>query len=261
MWEQNVEVLFNRCVGADTFLMGLGSREISSEAEPGQFVMVRVGRETDPLLRRPFSICGIQKPDCFLLIYRVLGRGTRKMAEVRQGVSLKVLGPLGRGFVYPENGRYSVLVAGGIGLAPLLFFGQRLDRKSGCILAGAKNAAESVNPETLGLLSLDFLPATEDGSLGYRGTVIDLLQSKLDQWASDLVVYGCGPIEMLKRIRSLTAMHAIRSQVSLEANMACGIGACQGCVVPAHPDRGSPYLRVCKEGPVFWTDSLNWEEL
>ena len=116
MIEQDSEIVFNKRVAARTFFMGLRSPRIVAEARPGQFVMLRVGQGMDPLLRRPFSICGIQGDDLILILYRVVGRGTAIMCDVSEGESLSVLGPLGSGFEMPHKGEKPILVAGGMGL-------------------------------------------------------------------------------------------------------------------------------------------------
>ena len=125
MIEQHIEIVFNNRINSDTFLMGLRSPEIVKAARPGQFVMIRVRAGSDPLLRRPFSICGI-RDDLFLVLYRVVGQGTAIMAEIREGERLSVLGPLGVGFDVPKSEQVPLLVAGGIGIAPLFFLAQSM---------------------------------------------------------------------------------------------------------------------------------------
>jgi dihydroorotate dehydrogenase electron transfer subunit len=259
MLEQESEIIFNREMVPATFLMGLHSPALAAQAAPGQFVMLRVARESDPLLRRPFSICATRE-SLVLLLYRVAGRGTAMLARLPHGERLSALGPLGRGFVLPQSGQKVLLAAGGVGLAPLTFLALALDGRPRELLIGYPSAAESLPLEELGLQNLPVSLATDDGTLGHRGPVTDLVAARLEKAAQDIAtLYACGPLPMLKKVAALAERHAVPCQVALETAMACGLGACQGCVVPS---RDRPfYHRVCREGPVFSTADLDWENL
>ncbi|MGD8230011.1 MAG: hypothetical protein PVI20_19700, partial [Desulfobacteraceae bacterium] len=126
MFEHDAEIVFNKRIAPHSYLMGLRSSQVVGAARPGQFVMVRVRSGIDPLLRRPFSIAGTREGELLLILYRVVGRGTAIMAETREGKSLSLLGPLGKGFQLPKDNQASLLVAGGIGIAPLFFLIQRV---------------------------------------------------------------------------------------------------------------------------------------
>ena len=131
--EESIEIMHNKKVAPDVFLMGLRSLNISKAASPGQFVMIRVSKSIDPLLRRPLSICGVLDSELILVLYRVAGRGTALMAEMRPGQRMSVLGPLGSGFRLPNKDKTPILVAGGMGIAPLFCLSQFLKgRDSGC---------------------------------------------------------------------------------------------------------------------------------
>ena len=261
MIEQNAEIIFNKKVASGTFLMGLRSDEIVIQARPGQFVMIRVSPNTDPLLRRPFSICGNRGDDLFLILYRIVGKGTSIMSNAGKGEKLSVVGPLGRGFEIPDLGRKSLLVAGGIGVAPLLFLAQEL--KSNLVfMAGYRSANEIVPIEQFGLRPTDISIATDDGTAGHSGFVTELLESHLAGCAEDHPkIFTCGPLPMLKRVAALTIERDIPCELSLEANMACGLGACQGCAVTASKDSNKTYYHVCQDGPVFDVHTLDWEAL
>jgi dihydroorotate dehydrogenase electron transfer subunit len=259
--EQNAQIIFNKKVAYGTYLMGLESREIVGKAGPGQFVMIRVSPNTDPLLRRPFSICGIQGDDLFLILYRVVGKGTAIMSNAMKGEKLSVVGPLGKGFELPEPGRKSLFVAGGIGVAPLVFLAQAV--KSNLVfMAGYRSANEIVPIKQIGLSQTDISIATDDGTAGHSGFVTELLESHLAGFAEDHPkIFACGPLPMLKRVASLTIGQDITCQISLEANMACGLGACQGCAVRASQNSNKIYYHVCQDGPVFDVHTLDWGSL
>lgn len=255
--EHTAEIVSNKEVAPKTFLMGLRSREIAAGARPGQFVMLRVTSEADPLLRRPFSVFGTEDDRNLLLLYRVIGQGTRIMAQMTPGGRVRLMGPLGRGFEPPERGENALLVAGGIGLAPLVFLAHSLKERRTMLLAGYRTARDIVSPERLDLRAIPMSVATEDGSAGYQGLVTELLERAL-QMPGERIVYACGPMPMLKRVASMCLERGIACQVSLEASMACGLGACQGCAVQATPQTSRTYFQVCRDGPVFGAETLDW---
>jgi dihydroorotate dehydrogenase electron transfer subunit len=257
--DQEIEVISHRQVARDTFLMGLRSPEIARQARPGQFVMVRVRPDLDPLLRRPFSICSTQGKDFFLL-YRVVGRGTAILSQTREGDRLSVLGTLGKGFDLPGDGEKAMLVGGGIGVAPLVFLAQHLDPGSASFLTGYRSKDEVIGDGYEGLESLqDVDVGTDDGTLGYKGLITELFEARLaEQSGTRIRVFACGPVPMLKQVVNLVDRHELSCQVSLEADMACGLGACQGCAVKAARDQGRTYFHVCQDGPVFSAEQIDW---
>jgi len=214
-------------------------------AAPGQFCQVRLPGE-DFHLRLPISIHDAEA-DRFALLVKVIGQGTARLAQVRPGDLLEVMGPLGRSFSVPPSGRV-LLVSGGIGYAPLRLLKRRL--RPGCAthwLHGGRTAA-------------DLFPAdeqfTDDGLAARKGLVTDGLREALA--ASDWQrVFACGPHPMLRACAALCREHNVSLEVSLEAYMACGIGVCHGCVAPA---AAGGYLTVCKQGPVFDAQEVNWDE-
>jgi len=262
MIDRETEIAFNTQVAADTYVMGLKAPEIVAAASPGQFVMIRVGSALEPLLRRPFSIGGTLQGELLLILYKVIGRGTGLMAKAEKGDRMAVLGPLGRGFSQPRPGKRPILAAGGIGIAPLLFLAQALAAAKPLFLAGYRSAAERVPFDKFGLTDENLLIATDDGSLGHHGFVTELLETHIHQLKkASAIVYACGPAPMLKKVAALTISSQTPCQMSLEANMACGLGACQGCAVKSStPDRLTYYL-VCKDGPIFPARAIDWETL
>ena len=261
MIEQYTEVVFNKRIGPDTFLMGFRSHKMVATAKPGQFVMIRVRTGNDPLLRRPFSICSVQEADLVLILYRVLGRGTAIMAGLREREKLSVLGPLGKGFDLPEDNEVPILVAGGIGVAPLLFLAQTMKTFNIHFMTGFETANEMLPMDQITGLPLSVSIATNDGTKGHNGPVTDLLDEYLKRHEQDkkvLSVFSCGPWSMLEKISSMVIRRDLPCQVSLEAAMACGIGACQGCAVRASSNEKQAYFHVCQDGPVFPVQSIGW---
>jgi len=170
-----------------------------------------------------------------------VGPGTRRLCELGAGEDLLLTGPLGIGFTAPEGGRRALLVGGGVGIAPLAIWQDELGAGTP-VLLGFRDAEHAVGA---GLLSAAAV-ATDDGSVGHHGVVTELLEAELDADA-EVVVYACGPPAMLEAVRALCAERSVDAQLALESGMACGFGACFGCVVPTRDG----YLRLCVDGPVL----------
>jgi len=261
MIEESIELIFNKQVASDIFLIGLRSLSITKASRPGQFVMIRVSDNSDPLLRRPFSICGILDDDLVLILYRVVGRGTNLMANFKAGQKVSVLGPLGNGFALPKRDKTPVLIAGGMGIAPLFFLFQFLNAKDAEFMAGFSSSNEIISGDFMGKDDLKISLSTDDGTEGHHGIVTDLLNDYLrnNRETEDKVsLFACGPIPMLKAINAIVTKESLKCSVSLEAYMACGLGACQGCAVKASSMEKRDYLHVCKDGPVFSTEAIDW---
>jgi dihydroorotate dehydrogenase electron transfer subunit len=222
------------------------------EPLPGQFAMLAAverwggGEDERPYLPRAFSIARRRDGETHFLLEDV-GPGSRRLCELRAGERLWVLGPLGRGFIAPADGRRAILVGGGVGIAPLAILQDALagaeQPSAAAALLGFRDGARALGA---GLLA-GALVATDDGSSGYHGLVTDLLEEELRRDPHG-VVYACGPAGMLEGVRAICARTGTPAQLALEAAMACGYGACFGCVVPR---RGGGYLRVCVDGPVL----------
>jgi NAD(P)H-flavin reductase len=215
--------------------------------EPGQFAMLAAvehwggGEDERPFLPRAFSVARFADGEAHFLLEDV-GPGTQRLTEMEPGDALWALGPLGRGFDAPTDGRRALLVGGGVGIAPLAILQDTLAERATALL-GFRDRARA---EGAALLS-GARVATDDGSVGHHGLVTELLA---DELARDplAVVYACGPAPMLESVRALCERTSVPAQLALEAGMACGFGACFGCVVPR---RGGGYLRVCVDGPVI----------
>ena len=230
-------------------------------AAPGQFVMVRVREGSQPLLRRPFSIHRFHPATGeFELLFRVVGAGTGILAKLSPGRTLDLLAPLGKGF--GETGTTPLLVGGGIGVAPLLFFAEQLINrdKTPKLLLGGRSDRDLLCHDDFTCLNVPTRLATEDGSAGTPGLVTALLADEFenlgDAGRASASVHACGPIPMLAAVARLAAGYGVRCEVSLEAHMACGVGACLGCIVKGSSGRN---LRVCREGPVFEAGEVEWQ--
>ena len=230
---------------------------------PGQFYMLQAGSSYDPLLKRPFSILRQDGP-ALQFLYRIRGKGTAGLSSMKAGERLSVIGPLGNGYVLPE-GRF-IAVAGGIGLASLFPLLETC-RGRAVLFYGARNAEELVLEDEVGALSEQCIIATDDGSVGVKGFVTDELKQFLlssDGGTLSLPVYACGPLPMLTSLSRTLPHRVAPCYVSLEERMACGVGACLGCVTKtrargAGSDRvTSRYASVCKEGPVFDLREILW---
>jgi dihydroorotate dehydrogenase electron transfer subunit len=235
----------------------LSAGEIAKCARPGQFLHVRCEDTLDPLLRRPVSIHAVDREKGEIsLFYRTVGRGTALLAEQEKGDKLNLLGPLGSGFTIPESGRVSV-VAGGIGIAPLYFFLQELSglKIYADVFLGASTKKQLFFTGEVKALGHIVFPATDDGTTGYHGTVVDLFEQNLTDR-----VYGCGPAGMLKRLCRIIKNHKIFGEVSLEERMGCGVGACLSCACKTVSGGDNyRYRRVCVDGPVFPAGEVVWE--
>ena len=233
---------------------------IARKAKSGQFLHLRCGVSTDPLLRRPISIHRIGKRYLEIL-YNIVGKGTRILSQKEAGDKLDIIGPLGNGFkIYKNSKTLKMLIAGGMGVAPLLALAEELapyikGKKKFIVILGARTQNHILCDKEFKKLGAEVYIATEDGSRGKRALATELAQeivsSKKYRW-QDVSVYAAGPMSMVKALCRLMKRCNLESQVSLEERMACGLGACLGCVV----DTQSGYKRVCKDGPVFALNAL-----
>ncbi len=236
-----------RKVGPDIFVLNLFSPEISPRIGAGQFVNIRITDSCRPLLRRPFSVYRVEH-DCFEIIFNIVGLGTKILSTQQEGDILDVIGPLGNGFTTDDTFDSGMLVAGGLGVAPLPLITSELrkQRKSITTFVGAKSG---------NLLITDYLMnvkcAADDGTAEFHGTVVELLvqQLKADNY-NHSKIFACGPNPMLRRLSQVAAEFNIPCEMSLESAMACGIGICQGCPVE-NCGGDKKYSLICTDGPVF----------
>ena len=246
-------------VGRGYYRMVLKAPEAAATAVPGQFVMLRVTENLDPLLARPFGISSLPSKSSIEILYRVAGRGTELLTRAEAGKTLSLLGPLGKGFPMPDKSVTPVLVTGGSGFPPLHFLSLRTNARAH-IFIGARNK-ECLPPvsvlKSLREHSHNVSIATEDGSAGKQGMTTDILNAFLTKMekTTHFVLYACGPHAMLAAVSRIAAEHSITCYVSAEERMACGFGVCMGCSIPM---KAGGYKRACKEGPVFDSREVDW---
>ena len=253
----DARIIENRSLGGGYFVLRLGGCEPLVGSRPGQFVMLRGDWGRDPLLPRPISLLSVSPDGRADLLAKVVGRGTALMGRSLSGARVSVLGPLGNSFPSPSPDVTDLLVAGGVGLPPLLMQAELAARQglaTSCeMLYGGRTSRDLVLLGEMRSLGIALHLATEDGSLGRRGRVTVELEARLDHWRSALPtrklrVMACGPREMLWAVGRIAQAFQVEGYLSLEEQMACGLGVCLGCAVAAQT---RPYLYVCKDGPVF----------
>lgn len=231
-------------------LLELEEESIASSAQPGQFVMVRVGDGLDPFLRRPLGVMGVQDRS-FTLLFEVVGRGTEFLAQKRPGDQIDVLGPFGRGFsLSPSLG---ILVAGGRGVVPLHFLASKFASAGVPFLffVGIKGQEELALLRLLEKFPSLSWSCEEEVEGGFCGDVVTLLEQHLSKMVipSGARVYACGPEGMLQVLEKVEAIRDLPIEASLEAFMGCGFGVCMSCGVKKRNGKG--YYHVCRDGPVF----------
>lgn len=228
------------------------SDHLSAYAKPGQFINIRVD-DNYPLLRRPFSIFNVDG-NKISIVFNVIGTGTKVLARKRKGDMIDILGPCGNNFLSFVDDSFdtAIFVAGGIGVAPFPFFTKHLSKNKEMVMFLGGRHKELIIRKGL----RNPIIATDDGSLGFKGTVLDLIKSDFDknEYGSKRF-FVCGPTRMMKAVSEYA--HSIDAQcyASLECDMACGIGLCQGCNIEMNNDV-KKYRLVCKEGTIFETQTV-----
>lgn len=243
--------IFNICIQSDF---------ISSNAKPGQFVNIKCDYSLEHLLRRPISICRInEEKKTFEIAFQVKGAGTQKLSSFECGGQIDFIGPLGNSFDISDMYTNIAVVGGGIGIFPLLFLLQKSKATNKISFLGFRNSSG------IAMLNAyknygDVHIATQDGSFGKKGLVTDVFREYVANNKFD-IVYTCGPYNMMKEVSAICKNYNIPCQVSMEQRMGCGIGACLvcACKTVSQDSDGWQYSHVCKDGPVFWSDSIKWE--
>lgn len=220
--------------------------EIAKSIQPGQFLNVRVSESIFPLLRRPFSVCDVVDESLYLM-FNILGEGTKLLAKKHIGETIDILGPLGNGFNLNGNYETAVIVAGGLGAAPFPYLIRKIgeSKKVKCFVGGR------TSHDVIQYGMKNVLTSTDDGSFGYKGNVVELLQNNLSfAEYSKVKIFACGPNVMLRALKEFAIKNNIECEASTECAMACGFGICMGCPIEA-VNNAEKYLLVCKDGPVF----------
>jgi dihydroorotate dehydrogenase electron transfer subunit len=261
VFQKSFELISYQKLNDKIFRLGFFAPEIVKNARPGNFVHLRVGDRNSPLLRRAFSIFDLDlKVDRFDILFKVVGPGTEILSRKSTGDSLDLLGPLGNGFEIPKEDESPVLVAGGMGVAPLMSLAfylvknRKIEPEKISFLYGERTRSGFVCLEDLRELGIKTHLATEDKSEGFEGMVTELFLRNLKDgsFSKDAPIFSCGPHPMMKTMSELSKKHDLFCQLSLESHMPCGLGACWGCVVKTNGDSSdSNYKRICKDGPIF----------
>lgn len=239
-------------IADDIYSMWLRAEKITEHAKAGQFVSV-YSRDGSRLLPRPISICAIDKADSAIrLVYRVAGKGTEEFSHLHTGTHLNLVGPLGNGF--PKKEKKAFLIGGGIGIPPMLELARELNCEKQIILGYRDELFLYDEFKKEGNVYV----ATEDGSFGTEGNVLDAIR---ENGLEAEIIYACGPTPMLHALKSYAAEKNIECWISMEERMACGIGACLGCVCQSKQKDSHSNVknkRICKDGPVFRAEEVEF---
>jgi dihydroorotate dehydrogenase electron transfer subunit len=260
-------IVENREISADIFRLRLKTEGPDPAAAPGRFFMIGLNQGTDPLLRRPLSHLsaavdghGVRMIE---FIYEVRGRGTWLLSKMKPPAAIDYIGPLGRGWDLDPVPKKVIMVAGGVGAVPLYAAAVSLARAEPRpeleFIYGARTGSGLVLEPEIGEIVAGSILCTEDGCRGEKGLATDFLKRSLNgRSAKDALILACGPRAMLKKVAGMAREQDVPCQVSLEARMACGMGACLTCSIKG---AGGNNLRVCKDGPVFDARAVDWEAL
>jgi len=279
------EILENEPLAKDIFSIKMKCEEIAKEAVAGQFLHIKCGEER--ILRRPISICDVNG-DEVRIVFEIKGEGTKWLSECKAGQELNVLGPLGNGFGMPksdvshgnntqdstiqdnatqnsaEKDKKIIVIGGGIGTPPMLYVAKKAKAAGLNVTAilGFRNKDNCILADEFKAICDDVIITTDDGSAGIQGTVIKPLTKLLEEESIDAVM-SCGPLKMQKAIAETATQYNVKCQVSLEERMGCGVGACLVCACATYEHNGkgkTPKMsHVCKEGPVFFADEIDWQ--
>lgn len=235
----------------NVFDVTVQSDKIAQQAKPGQFLHIDCGDAADNLLRRPISICDAYG-DKVRFIFEKKGSGTAALAQKNVGDILDILGPLGNAFTIPNEVKKPIVIGGGIGVFPLYMLCRQLENPV-CFFGFRTKDRVCMEKEFRAVAKTT--TATDDGSYGYDGYAVNLLEEALLRGEGDMV-YSCGPMPMLRAVKKITESHGVKCQLSLEQRMGCGIGACLVCTCETTSGGTHKHKRVCKNGPVFWSSEV-----
>ena len=228
------------------FLIKFFSPKIAKKSSPGQFIHIYINNSTS--LRRPFSICSVEK-SCIYILFKIVGKGTYLLSSKSALEYIDVLGPLGRGFDYKRDyaNLEPIFLGGGVGVAPLIFLSQKI--KKGIFIAGSRTKKDVFIKKVFNPAGIKIFITTEDGSKGFKGKATDFLKTYLENNKyKKFIIFACGPWGMYEELSRISRIYPqIEIQVSLERFMGCGIGACCACSI----DTYEGVKKVCKDGPVF----------
>lgn len=245
MKKKKAEIIIQKEIAPDIYDMVLSFPEGAREAKPGQFIAMYCNDGTK-LLPRPISICGIDgEKGTLRVVYRIAGEGTKQFSLLKAGDTLEVMGPLGNGFTMKEE--KAIIIGGGIGIPPMMELARQLKAEKTVVLGYKDQLFLKEEFDEVAEVKV----ATEDGSVGTKGTVLDAIK---EAEVTGAVLYACGPMPMLRALAEYAKEHQMEAQISLEERMACGVGACLGCICKTKEKDHHTNVnnsRICKDGPVF----------
>lgn len=251
------EISENRQIRKGYNLLSVSPLLDFKDPEPGQFFMFGIGSGHNPLLRRPFSFFR-KTGNGFQILYRVSGQGTTVLKDMREGSAIDVIGPLGNAYPVPAARETPLLVAGGIGMASLFSYAEKFP-EAVYFFYGAKTFDELLFIDELAENSCALYTCTDDGSYGEKGSIVEVFRKFLKYPLTRIarpVVYSCGPRKMLEAVSKIAEDKRLTAYISMEENMACGIGACLSCAV----NTSAGYKRVCVDGPMFNSREIIWQK-
>lgn len=255
--EEKGKVLANRQLTERLWLVDIEVASLGSQLEPGQFVHLQIPGMEGHILRRPFSVFYTSEGGRVItILYQVVGFGSKRLSALEPGTQVSLMGPIGHGWHAPAGVEHALLVAGGVGGAPLFLHAKELVEQGVDVevVLGAQNAdALVVEPRYTELLGHEPLIATDDGSRGHAGFCTDLVSKRIAEKSFDYVAC-CGPEPMMRIVSGITLEAGVPTFVSLEKRMACGIGACLSCIVETKQGR----KRSCVDGPIFDASEVIW---
>jgi len=249
------EIIKNIRVADEYFILIVKNKQLAKKIKPGQFFSIRVISDGfDPLLGRPISVFDVNGDEISFL-YKISGRGTEILSKQKEGIFLTTIGPLGNGFDVNSDAENIALIGGGVGMPPLYYLAKYYSNKNITFFYGGRSKEHILFLDNwYNLANVKLVLTTDDGTIGDRGMVITPYERYLKDGGFDMV-FACGPTPMLKAIDTLSLQYKQSGQISLEARMACGVGACLACVCPT-VDGGKK--RICADGPAFSFGELSW---
>jgi dihydroorotate dehydrogenase electron transfer subunit len=256
----NEEILKNEELAPSIYRIVIKSNYTAASARPGQFLNIKCGDGNDALLRRPISICSVDRNKGTLdIVFQKKGTGTAILSQKKCGDCVNFIGPLGNAFELSDEHQRVAVVGGGIGVFPLLYLlEEKLGTKKTAFL-GFRSKNYIVLEDEFRNAADNVYISTDDGSYGHEGLITDLLEKHLENNVVD-IIYTCGPTPMIKTVSDIARERAIKCQVSLEQRMGCGIGACLVCACKTKFGEEWEYSHVCKDGPVFWSDEVIFDD-
>lgn len=260
MKTEKVKIVKNYNINHDYYCVVFKCLESSLNVIAGQFAHIQIKNSGEKLFRRPFSIYDVNPGKTLSILYKVVGFGTKKLSELQEGEYCDLIAPLGNGYSKPIENNYPVIITGGYGAAATYILAKETKNK-GIALLGAKTKNDIILAKEYEQLGFKVRLATDDGSIGHKGFITDLLPSYLEY--SNAIIYGCGPNSMMYTIISMLMHKNKTAELSFDHHMCCGVGACFGCVlkIKDYSEQGWTYARSCEEGPVFNSKTIYTQTL